>query len=126
MTKNYRIKYWLCAVLSFLFNVAPLAAYVIMASCADALLIEKITLSMTILVVIILSLVSWLNKIAMRSRLWILMIGLYACLDNIMTPLLVVASCQILDELAIIPLKNHYRAKLSIWKELDKRDSLSR
>jgi hypothetical protein len=33
-----------------------------------------------LLVVAILTAISWLNKIAFRSKLWIFLIGIYACL----------------------------------------------
>lgn len=93
MTKTYRIWFWILAVLSFLLCVGPLAAYSVSALIAADLVIEKVALASTVFIVLIMSVVSWLNKIALRSRLWIILIGLYICLDSIMTPLIIIAAC---------------------------------
>lgn len=121
MTKTYRIWFWILATLSFLLCVGPLACYSISALISAELIIEKVALCGTVFAVLIMSVVSWLNKIALRSRLWILLIGLYICLDSIMTPLIIIAVCQVIDELIVCPLKNSLSNKLTISKELDKR-----
>ena len=124
MTKTYRIWFWILAVLSFLLCVGPLAAYSVSALIAADLVIEKVALASTVFIVLIMSVVSWLNKIALRSRLWIILIGLYICLDSIMTPLIIIAACQVIDEIIVCPIKNNLSTKLTISKELDKRLSI--
>lgn len=124
MTKTYRIWFWILAVLSFLLCVGPLAAYSVSALIAADLVIEKVALASTVFIVLIMSLVSWLNKIALRSRLWIILIGLYICLDSIMTPLIIIAACQVIDEIIVCPIKHNLSTKLTISKELDKRLSV--
>ena len=121
MTQKYRKFFWLFVILSFVLNIAPLAYYGITAFIGTELVIEKVTLSATVFAVVIMSIVAWSNKIVLRSRIWILMIGLYICLDNIIVPLAVIAICQCADELIVCPLKKLFGRKLLINKEIDKR-----
>lgn len=121
MTKRYRRLSILFSVLSLLLNIAPLATYAIIAMVESNLVTEKIALCMTVLIVAILTAVSLVNKVAMRSRIWIIFLGLYSALDYIMVPLVIVACCQVLDELVVQPLSKRFKQKYSINKELDKR-----
>lgn len=121
MTKSYRIKYWIFNILSLFCNIFPLAYFTIKALIEADLIHEKVALSMTVFIVLIMTAVSLFSRIELRSRIWIILIGLYACLDYIMIPLIWIASCQVIDELVICPLKRHYKSKLFISKEIDKR-----
>lgn len=121
MTKKYRYWFWVLAALSILLNVAPLATYTIIAFISATAITTKVTLTMTLMVVFVLTLVSWVNKITLRSRLWIVLIGLYIALDYIMVPLIIIAICQVIDELIVCPCKNVCQRRLEINKEMDKR-----
>ena len=121
MTQSLKRKYRICRILSLLLNIGPLAFYVISALCGASLIHEKIALSMTVLVVIILTFISLINKVAMKSRIWILLIGIYIALDHILGPLIVIGVCQVLDELIVSPLKEHYKNRYTINKEIDLR-----
>lgn len=121
MTKKYRMWYWVLAITSVLLCAGPLVAYSITALITADLVVEKVALCSTVFIVLIMSVIAWLNKIALRSRLWILLIGLYVCLDSVMTPLIVIAACQVVDEIIICPIKQNIATKLTIHKELDKR-----
>lgn len=121
MTKKYRTLYWLFFMLSIFCNIGPLAYYTIDAAINSDLTYEKLALSVTVLIVLIMSLVCLINKVVLRSRLWIMLIGLYICLDFMLTPLMVIAACQVADEILITPLKNNFREKLIINKQFDKR-----
>lgn len=76
---------------------------------------------MTVLIVVILTIVSIVNKVAIKSRLWIVLIGIYVCLNYIMTPLIIIAVCQVIDELIVSPLKSSFKTKLTINKQIDGR-----
>lgn len=121
MTSKYRAYTYIFTVLSILLNVCPLVVYTIKAMLESDLLREKLALTMTVFIVLILSIVCWVNKLVLRSRLWIILIGVYFCLGEILTPLIIIACCQILDELIVHPLKKHYKNKYVINKEIDKR-----
>lgn len=120
MLKKYRTLYWVFNIFHILLNVAPLITFCIMAYLESDLVLEKVCLSMTVLVVVILTAVTFINHVAMKSRLWILLIGLYFCLDFIVLPLVVIAICQVLDELIVHPISQHYKLKLTIRKEIER------
>lgn len=121
MTKKAKRGLLICRLLHILFFWCPLITYTIIGFIQGTAIVDKITLSCTLLVVLVLSLVSLVNKIALRSKLWILLIGLWACLDTFMQPLILIAVTQVIDELILSPLKEHYKEKVHINKELDKR-----
>lgn len=108
-------------VLSLLLNIAPIAAYTIKGFVEADLIVEKVALSATVFIVLILSAISWINKTTMRSRIWIILLGLYGCLDVFITPLIIIAVCQVLDEWFINPLYKSCRNKYTINKQIDKR-----
>ena len=120
-TKHYRLWYWVFFIFSVLLNVCPLAVYSIKAIVESDLIYEKVTLVLTVFIVLIMTCISLVNKVAMRSRLWVILIGIYFCLDYILTPLIIIAVCQIVDELVVNPLKHNFREKLVINKQIDRR-----
>ena len=121
MTKKFKRKYMAATILSFLLNVCPLLVFTIIAFISGTAIVHKVTLSMTLLIVLIFTAVTFINKTVFRSKLWILLIGLWLCLDNILTPLIVFAACQVIDELIVTPLKNYYKNRYRINKEIDTR-----
>ena len=121
MTKKLKRKYIAATILSFLLNVCPLLVFTIIAFISGTAIVHKVTLSMTLLIVLIFTAVTFINKTVFRSKLWILLIGLWLCLDNILTPLIVFAACQVIDELIVTPLKNYYKNRYRINKEMDTR-----
>lgn len=121
MTQSLKTKYRIFSILSLLLNVGPLAVYVIKALICSTFTHQKIALSMTVLIVLILTIISLVNKVVMKSRLWIILIGLYICLEYILTPLIIIGVCQVVDELIVSPLKVHYRDRYKINKEIDLR-----
>lgn len=121
MTKRYRITFFILSLFHFMINVLPVGVYLIKAYMESTLVGEKIVMSTTLLIVIMFTLISFINKVAFRCRIWILLIGLYICLDYIMTPIIIFAICQTTDELILSPLFKLYGNKLRISKEMDKR-----
>lgn len=120
MLKKYRIAFWVLTIFHILLNIAPLAVYGVKAFVESNLIVEKVTLSLTVMIVLILTAVSLINKSVLRSRVWIILIGLYICLDYIMVPLIIIAVCQTLDELMVHPLAKHFGTRLTIRKEMSK------
>ena len=121
VTKKYHRLGILFTILSLLLNIAPLAVYTIMALAGGALIGQKVALTMTVFVVLILSVISWINKTTLRSKIWILMIGLYFVLEHFAVAIIIIGVCQVLDEWIVDPLRKHFRNKYSINKEIDKR-----
>jgi hypothetical protein len=120
-TKKYRARRNILTALSLALNLGPVAGYAIAGVAQSDLVREKLVLSLTVFVVLILSIVSAVNRIAMRSRIWIVLIGIYVCLGEILIPLLVIGGSQILDETLVTPLRRHYSTKTTISAEIDRR-----
>lgn len=121
MTK--KLHFWLIilTILSILLNVGPVATYCIIGFVQGTALIEKVALSMTIFVVAILSVIAWANKLVLRSRLWIILAGLFFVLDAFITPIIILGVCQVLDELLVCPIKHNIKTRYTINKEMDRR-----
>lgn len=123
MTRLKKMK--LCAVIftifSFLLTWTPVLVYTCLAymskTASDT---GKVCLTMFLSVAVIMSLVCILNKYTLRCKNWLLLIGLWMCLDKILGCILVLAITQCLDELVVSPLAKHFRTKVSINKEISK------
>lgn len=120
-TRKNKTGYVVLSVIGAVLWLAPIGTFLFLALMEGELLYQKIALSMSLCIVIIMTLVSITTKIALRSRLWVMLIGVYVCLQNIMTPLIIFAACQIADELIVCPLKARFKRKYQINKEIDGR-----
>lgn len=121
MTKKYRTLYWCLFIISFILNAFPIAFYTIKAFIESTVTVQKVALCSTIFVALILTAVSLVTKVSLRSTLWIIVIGLHVCLDNLMDMIIFIAAFQVIDEMVISPTKKIVKNKLTIHKELDKR-----
>lgn len=120
ITKSYKNKYILCTFLSWVITLAPMLVYVIIAF-IQGNTANKLTLGIICIGAIVLVAVNTLLKLHMRSIMWVLLIGVYICLKNITTLLVIVALTTIVDELVLTPLAKSYKTKFTINKEFDKR-----
>lgn len=122
MTKKYKNDYILCKALSVLIILIPLIMYTIKGFC-EGTPTSKVTLGVCVTTALILTIINIVFKYHMRSTIWILMIGLYVAVDNIITLLIMLAVTTIIDEFILTPLARHYKAKYTINKEIDNRMS---
>lgn len=120
VTKNYRKKYWVTTVSSWVLTFLPLLIFVIWGF-IEGTPHRKLALGGLMVVAIILTVVNLLMKLSLRCIPWVVLIGIYICLKEITICLVVMAVCTIIDELIIAPLAKKYREKLTINKEIDKR-----
>ena len=82
---------------------------------------EKVSLGLCFSVAAILTVINLVFKYHIRSALWILVLGIYMCLDNIQVLLVLVACTTILDEFVFTPLHKNFKNKATINREIDKR-----
>lgn len=121
-TKKLKLIATVLTLLSICLSIGPLVVYSVIAfNAAGATTVDKVTLMSLISVGTILSLVCMINKYTPRCRLWLILIGLYVCLDSFIGCVLVMAITQCVDELIVCPLAKHYRNVHKINKEIDKR-----
>ena len=120
MTKKYKIKLNICRLLSFTITVLPVIIYTIMGF-MDGSIGEKVSLGICVILALIFVLINIMFKYHIRSTLWVLLIGIYVCIDNIIPLLIIMAATTIIDEFVLVPLINKYKNKYIINKEIDLR-----
>ena len=120
MTKKYKIKLNICRLLSFTITVLPVIIYTIKGF-MDGSIGEKVSLGICVTLALIFMLINVMFKYHIRSTLWVLLIGIYVCIDNIIPLLIIMATTTIIDEFVLVPLINKYKNKYIINKEIDLR-----
>ena len=120
MTKKYKIKLNICRLLSFTLTVLPVIIYTIMGF-MDGTIGEKVSLGICVILALIFVLINIMFKYHIRSTLWVLLIGIYVCIDNIVPLLIIMAATTIIDEFVLVPLINKYKNKYIVNKEIDLR-----
>lgn len=120
MTKKYKTKLNVCRLLSFTLTVLPVIIYAIMGFMQGSTG-EKVSLGVCVVLALIFVLINVMFKYHIRSTLWVLLIGIYVCIDNIIPLLIIMATTTIIDEFALVPLINKYKNKYVINKEIDLR-----
>lgn len=119
-TKKYKSLSLLFLSLSILVLAAPLVYYVI-AAFVQGDVGEKATMGVTVVVAAAMFIANILFKFHIRSTLWVLVLGIYMCLDSIQVLLICVAVGTILDEFILTPLHKKYKSKGEINLEIDRR-----
>lgn len=119
-TKTLSKRLTIARILKFLLNVGPIVVFTILAFINGAIG-TKLTVGLTLAVALILTLVALYHKTVIKSRLWVLLLGIWIALDNILCPLLVIASCQIIDELILDPFVAKQKIHLGASKQIDMR-----
>ena len=120
MTNKYKIKLNICRLLSFTLTVLPVIIYTIMGF-MDGTIGEKVSLGICVILALIFVLINIMFKYHIRSTLWVLLIGIYVCIDNIIPLLIIMAATTIIDEFVLVPLINKYKNKYIVNKEIDLR-----
>lgn len=119
-TRKYKALSTLFLALSILLLVAPLAYYSIQGF-IEGETTDKFTLGITFVIACILFVINVMFKFHIKSTIWILVLGVYFCLDNILPMIFMLAIGNILDEFVFTPLHKHFKNKAIINKEIDKR-----
>lgn len=119
-TRKYKALSTLFLALSILILVAPIAYYSIQGF-IEGETTEKFTLGITFVIACILFVINIMFKFHIKSTIWILVLGIYFCLDNILPMIFILAIGNILDEFVFTPLHKHFKNKAIINKEIDKR-----
>ena len=112
------------SILSFFCFFGPLIWFGGIAFLGGAAIVNKVALVSSVFVAVVMTAVAALNKWSPRSRVWIVLLGLYFCIDYFIAVILTFAITQIIDELILCPLKRHYRAKASMNREIDARGGI--
>lgn len=120
-TKKLNKVQWLLRGLHILLNVAPIIVFIVIAFIHGDIG-TKATLGCTAFVALIMTAVAWNNKVAMKSRIWVVLIGVWLALDSFMIPLVTIASTQLVDEIFIEPMLAANKTKLVANRQMDLRE----
>lgn len=120
MTKKYKNKLNLFRSLSFSITVLPVILYAILGF-YNGSIGEKVSLGICTLLAIMFVIINIMFKHHIRSTLWIMLIGIYICIDNIIPLLITMAISTVIDEFVLVPLIKKYKDKYIINKEIDAR-----
>lgn len=120
VTKRYKRLNIALRILSVILLLAPIIVFSIIGF-IEGQVHEKLVLGCTLITALILVLINAIFKYNIRSTLWICILGIYMCLDNIMPLLLIIAISTIIDEFIVTPLQKKYKNLYVINNEIDKR-----
>ena len=124
LTQRYIVLKWLFWTLSFMSVVVPLVTPVLSAYFNNEITSgEKLTLTFTVIVALCLTAINVFGKFNLRSPFFILLIGLYYVMttEGLISTLITITACTILDELIFTPVYKHFKNKAMINNEIDKR-----
>lgn len=122
MTHKYKKLSILTFLLSAICSLCPILIYVIKAFVdKDVQEVNKYTLGIMCSVALVVTLINIVAKLHLRCIPWILLLGIYLCLKDITTLLVIMAITTIIDELILTPLHKSFKSKYTINKEIDKR-----
>lgn len=123
-TKKFKRLTLLFSLLSFFCFFGPLIYFGCVAFFGGALVVSKFTFAASVLISIIITIAAIGKEWVPRSRVWIILLGLYFCVDHFIAVILAFAITQIIDELILCPLKRYCASKTSMNHEIDARGGI--
>lgn len=120
-TRDYLHKRNFCKIMSFLLTFLPLIIYGVIAF-VQGTVENKISFGLCLTICALFVIMNILMKLKIRCTLWILLLGIHICLNNIVSLIIIMAISTALDEFVFEPLVRKYSQKASINIEIDKRE----
>ena len=121
MTNKYKNIYRTFKLLSWAVTILPLVVYFVIAF-SKAEIVHKLAIGSMLTIVLILTVINIVGKLQLRSPLFLLLIGIYVGLGQILTPLVITSCGVVLDEFIFTPLYKKYKQLYIINREIDKRN----
>ena len=121
MTNKYKNIYRTFKLLSWAVTILPLVVYFVIAF-SKAEIVHKLAIGSMLTIVLILTVINVIGKLQLRSPLFLLLIGIYVGLGQILTPLVITSCGVVLDEFIFTPLYKKYKQLYVINREIDKRN----
>lgn len=123
-TKGILVKLWICRAVDFAILFLPIIIYALIGfSYENVSNTAKIIMVGTIVVSLILVIFNLVAQKRLRCPLWIILIGLFICIKEMLLPLIIILAVgSILDDLVLTPLIQYYRTKYIASKTIDERE----
>lgn len=106
-TRKFRLLSRLFHFISWLCLVCPLAWFAIAGFMENNAIYEKFAVCGTLLVAGIIAIVCYVNRVIMKSKIWLIVLAMAVVLDTFLPILIFTAICEVLNEIIITPLYNH-------------------
>ena len=122
-TKTVRMKMWLYRIIDWLVLFTPVAVYVVIALADGGVTTTgKVSVVGTVMIAGILAIVNVIAQKRLRCPIWIILIGLFIAIKELLLPLIIIlAVVTVLDDVILTPLIQHYHDKLVASKVYDER-----
>lgn len=120
ITKRYTRLSRIFLILEAIILTAPLIGYLIVGLRTSEPK-EQVTLTATAMMALVLTSINLGFKCKFRSPIWLLLIGIYIAVDDMLPLILMIAAGSIIDEFLLSPLNHMFRSKASINCQIDKR-----
>ena len=123
-TVSIQKKAMILHIISLALTILPIVIFVFKALFSgEVSASRKLCMGLLVVFSFFLTVVNVLFKYSIRSTIWLLLLGIYICLDNIIPLLIIIAITTIIDEFIITPLYKRFKEEYKINKEIDKRES---
>lgn len=121
-TKRFAALYRLMALFSLVCTIGPITVFTVYAiSNGEIGSKQKLTLGLCLLVCLLLVIINTIKKYNLRSPVYIMILGIHTCIQNLALLFIIMAVTTALDEFVFTPLKREFRMKYTINKEIDAR-----
>lgn len=121
-TKRFATLYRLMALFSLVCTIGPITVFTVYAiSNGEIGSKQKLTLGLCLLVCLLLVIINTIKKYNLRSPVYIMILGIHTCIQNLTLLFIIMAVTTALDEFVFTPLKREFRMKYTINKEIDAR-----
>lgn len=121
-TKRFAALYRLMALFSLVCTIGPITVFTVYAVANGEIgSKQKLTLGLCLLVCLLLVIINTIKKYNLRSPVYIMILGIHACIQNLTLLFIIMAVTTALDEFVFTPLKREFRTKYTINKEIDAR-----
>ena len=124
-TKQTRTKYWLLKITHTILLYVPLTVYIIMALANGGITApKKVALVGTVMVALILTVFNFITKRNLRSPLWLIVLGLFVAMKEVLIPLIIMlAVVSVLDDFILSPVIANTKVHLESSKMMDSREA---
>lgn len=126
-TKLIQTKYWMLVFFDVVCLYLPLIIYLIIAVAnSETPVSARIALVACIMISGVLALLNAMTKVKLRSPRWIILVGLYIAVQEMLLPLIIIMGVTtIADDFFFGPLITHYRTTLIASKTFDAREGIN-
>ena len=116
-TKKLKRLYITLSIVNFLLSFGPLFYFALDAFITTGIVLNKIVITSTMVIVIMITMLCKLKQHTPRSLPWFVLCGLWIVLDNLGKIIIIFTVTTVLDEFIVQPLRAWVKIRYTIRKE---------